>query len=157
SATWMLDMSITQGDGKCDFALVLFSDAGLYLVLNPDTDVVVPGSISITQGTATLYPFDAEDCGDYAYVLYSFSATDITITQNDVANPNGGVALVFYSTAATGDITITQGERDGDYAAVAYSYAGGDINITQGNGAGDVAVVTDSTASGDINVSQGGG
>jgi hypothetical protein len=162
SATWMLEITISQGDGRCDSASVDDSVAGQWLMLHPATKLVVPGFISITQGAASLSPPKTPDCGDTASVTGSFAATNITITQKDVADSTKGAlpgsATVDHSTAEKGGISITQGERDGDTATVSYSHAnGGDITITQGNGAGDTASVDHSTASGDITVQQGDG
>jgi hypothetical protein len=133
--------------------------AGMYLLDNPGTKVAVPGAISITQGKANLAPGPVKDTdsGDQAFVAFAFAATSITITQNDVANPNGNYAAVLYSMADKGDITITQGERDHDTAVVGDSDAGGNISITQGNGKGDSATVDPSVAGKDITITQGSG
>jgi hypothetical protein len=165
SATWMLEITISQGDGQCDSAFVTDSVAGLFLLLNPKTKLAVPGFISITQGAASFNPGGKNpppDCGDTAGVTGSWAATNITITQKDVADSTKGalpgVAYVTDSTAEKGGISITQGERNGDTATVSYSFAnGGDITVTQGNGTGDTGTVTNSTASGDITVTQGDG
>jgi hypothetical protein len=169
SATWMLEITVKQGDGECDEATVSFSEAGLAHLYGIDTIHTAPGYIKITQGKANINPggkTPPPDCGDTAEVLYSYAATYITISQSDVADTsgNGNYAEVKYSTAADGSITVTQGERDHDTAVVDHSSAtgsktvAGSISVTQGNGTGDTATVSYSYANtGDITVMQGNG
>jgi hypothetical protein len=132
---------ISQGNGVGDSASILGGTSGY--------SSYASSSASISQGSGS---YDSATISG-VYVGYG----SLTITQadvlSDVVNPNtlvGDVAIINYSEAPNGNITVTQGDAPGDIVWLYDDLAGsveydgpyaidfaGDVTVTQGNGYND--------------------
>ena len=55
------------------------------------------------------------------------------------------------------DVSISQGNGNGDIATVDVTTVGGNVSITQGNGSSDIATVDATTVGGNVSITQGDG
>ena len=151
------DVTIIQGDGAGDMATVnqvtvTGPDGGISVTQgigagdtgNVTNSTVNGGDVSVSQGSGN---------GDTALVDSVVTATgNIFVSQTDIAdNTTGDTATVSNSSAVGGNITIGQGDGNGDIANVLGVIAGsvddlggdvaGTVTVTQGNGYNDVVNV----------------
>lgn len=127
-----MGISTVQGDGAGDITTITGVTAAA-----PLTSMLLTPGITVNQGGGA---------GDSASVLQSTLPGSISITQTDAAGGQGdsatisgdavGATLPFGSQIfdLAGNLSISQGESDGDTALIIQSSATGNISIMQGNG-----------------------